>query len=244
MKQNGFLSSSHGGIPVPKPRGRKSKNEVLKKKMEIAKREQVDRFAKIAAPSGLLSELNPGIINHVRNSKQVHSIIEALVRSKKQENCHTGGKQAVSTKEITDKKEMEDVSSLGMKQPGHSHEDGSLSTLSWLSESVDFNSYHTEKDGDLSKVEKRIFGQTTCPSHSNHGSGDDILALKLSSSTTMASENTSSLSNEESANLTSVSSLSVKGQFFWVQLCSLFFLYITGLCSLHEVLENSKKLLE
>ncbi|XP_057483049.1 uncharacterized protein LOC130769807 [Actinidia eriantha] len=223
MKQNGFLSSSHGGIPVPKPRGRKSKNEVLKKKMEIAKREQVDRFAKIAAPSGLLSELNPGIINHVRNSKQVHSIIEALVRSEKQENRHSGGKQAVSTKsgtkEITDT-DLEDASVLGMKQPGHAHEDGSLSTLAWsqqtsgcpewLSKSVHLNSYHAGKDGELSKVEKKISGQTTCPLQSNQESGNDILALKLSSSTTMALENTSSLSNAESANLTNVSSLSVK----------------------------------
>ncbi|PQQ05919.1 uncharacterized protein Pyn_21552 [Prunus yedoensis var. nudiflora] len=70
MKQNGFLSSTHGGIPMPKQRTKKSKNEELKKKMERAKREQVDRFAKIAAPSGLLNELNPGIINHVRNRKQ------------------------------------------------------------------------------------------------------------------------------------------------------------------------------
>ncbi|WOH14792.1 hypothetical protein DCAR_0934315 [Daucus carota subsp. sativus] len=90
MKQNGFMSSSHGGIPIPKPRGRKSKADGLKKKMEIARREQVDRFAKIAAPSGLLNGLNPGIINHVRNSKQVHSIIEALVRSERRHNFHTG----------------------------------------------------------------------------------------------------------------------------------------------------------
>ena len=90
MKQNGFMSSSHGGIPIPKSRGRKSKADGLKKKMEIARREQVDRFAKIAAPSGLLNGLNPGIINHVRNSKQVHSIIEALVRSERHHNSHTG----------------------------------------------------------------------------------------------------------------------------------------------------------
>ncbi|XP_068668394.1 uncharacterized protein [Aristolochia californica] len=90
MKQNGFLSSSHGGIPIPKQRGppKKSKNDAFKKKIELAKREQVNRFTRIAAPSGLLSGLNPGIINHVRNSKQVHSIIEALVRSEKP-NCQT-----------------------------------------------------------------------------------------------------------------------------------------------------------
>ncbi|XP_074368587.1 uncharacterized protein LOC141708726 isoform X2 [Apium graveolens] len=93
MKQNGFMSSSHGGVPIPKPRGRKSKADTLKKKMEIARKEQVDRFAKVAAPSGLLNGLNPGIINHVRNSKQVHSIIEALVRSERGDKLQTGNKE-------------------------------------------------------------------------------------------------------------------------------------------------------
>ncbi|MCH95157.1 hypothetical protein A2U01_0016131, partial [Trifolium medium] len=64
MKRNGFISSVHGGIPVPKKRGRKSKTEILEQKMELAKREQINRFTKIAAPSGLLNDLNPGIINH------------------------------------------------------------------------------------------------------------------------------------------------------------------------------------
>ncbi|KAF6176462.1 hypothetical protein GIB67_011396 [Kingdonia uniflora] len=36
--------------------------------MEIAKKEQVARFSKIAAPSGLLNGLNPGIINHLQLS--------------------------------------------------------------------------------------------------------------------------------------------------------------------------------
>lgn len=97
MKQNGFLSSSHGGVPmppIPKSRGRKRVNDsVIKKKIEIAKKEQVDRFAKVAAPSGLLNELNPGIINHVRNRKQVHSIIENLVKSARTENKHGESKQ-------------------------------------------------------------------------------------------------------------------------------------------------------
>ncbi|CAA6654608.1 unnamed protein product [Spirodela intermedia] len=83
MKQNGFLTSSHGGIPpVPK--------QQEQKKPETAKREQVNRFTKITSPSGLLSGLNPGIINHVRNSKQVHSIIEAIVRSEKAEGLADG----------------------------------------------------------------------------------------------------------------------------------------------------------
>ncbi|KAF3504965.1 hypothetical protein F2Q69_00045546 [Brassica cretica] len=102
MKENGFLSnpqgatssscvvsSSHGGIPAPRKRGRKSKtnNDAAmekKRKMEIARKEEVDnRFARLAAPSGLLNELNPGIINHVRNKKQVLSIIQSIVKSDK-----------------------------------------------------------------------------------------------------------------------------------------------------------------
>ncbi|XP_013737845.1 uncharacterized protein LOC106440664 isoform X2 [Brassica napus] len=102
MKENGFLSnphgatssscvvsSSHGGIPAPRKRGRKSKTNndaamVKKRKMEIARKEEVDnRFARLAAPSGLLNELNPGIINHVRNKKQVLSIIQSIVKSDK-----------------------------------------------------------------------------------------------------------------------------------------------------------------
>ncbi|KAF7816562.1 hypothetical protein G2W53_030531 [Senna tora] len=101
MKQNGFISSSHGGIPVPKPRGRKCKKDnMVKKKMELARKEQVNRFTKIAAPSGLLNELNPGIINHVRNRKQVHSIIEALVRSERNENITSGTAQEVSKRDL------------------------------------------------------------------------------------------------------------------------------------------------
>ncbi|GAB2239866.1 hypothetical protein Droror1_Dr00020384 [Drosera rotundifolia] len=87
MKENGFVSPSYyGGIPAPKQRGRKPKNDANKKRLEQAKKDQVDRFMKLAAPTGLLSSLNPGIINHVRNRKQVHSIIKSLLVSKEKEN--------------------------------------------------------------------------------------------------------------------------------------------------------------
>ncbi|KAH9294760.1 hypothetical protein KI387_038348 [Taxus chinensis] len=55
------------------------KNEVLLQKKEVAKKETVSKFSRVTAPSGLLADLNPGIINRVRNSKQVHAIIEAVV---------------------------------------------------------------------------------------------------------------------------------------------------------------------
>lgn len=89
MKENGFLSSTQKEIIAPKPRGRKPKRkteEETRKRIVHMQTEQASRFAKAAAPSGLLSGLNPGIINHVRNSKQVYSIIEAMVRSEKVES--------------------------------------------------------------------------------------------------------------------------------------------------------------
>ncbi|KAK9075405.1 hypothetical protein SSX86_003728 [Deinandra increscens subsp. villosa] len=175
MKQNGFLSSSHGGVPVPhipKSRGRKKgKESVIKKKIEIAKKEQVDRFAKVAAPSGLLNELNPGIINHVRNRKQVHSIIENLVRSgRRDENKHGGRKQDVG-KECCEAEEFSGHDNLAMNDQ---------EIVAKMCHYASFNNLECE---------------------------GDILALKLSSSGTMAS-NTSSLSNEELGNVSTVNSLS------------------------------------
>ncbi|KAL6509385.1 hypothetical protein OROGR_022695 [Orobanche gracilis] len=96
LKQNNYMSTLYRSAPpsIPKPRGRKKvNNDAMMKKMELAKKEQVHRFSRVAAPSGLLNGLNPGIINHVRNSKQVHSIIEALVRSEKIENRHSESKK-------------------------------------------------------------------------------------------------------------------------------------------------------
>ncbi|KAF5790455.1 hypothetical protein HanRHA438_Chr09g0395091 [Helianthus annuus] len=163
MKRNGFLSSSHGGVPVPqapKPRGRKKGKElVIKKKIEIAKKEQVDRFAKVAAPSGLLNELNPGIINHVRNRKQVHSIIENLVRSARSDSKRGEGE------EVRDDLAMKD-----------------REVVAKTSHYASFNKLECE---------------------------DDTLALKHSSSGTLTS-NVSSLSNEESGNVSTVNSLSVR----------------------------------
>lgn len=223
MKQNGFLSASHGGIPMPKQRGRKSKKDVMKKKMEIAKKEQVDRFTKMAAPSGLLNELNPGIINHVRNSKQVHSIIEALVRSEKLENGRVGSKQASQLKsgikEISErKKDQEDVNDSRVNRPSFAQELGSQNSLSGnrqtsgysmpINKSVYLNSEERSGEADSSKVERRICGGLSCEMDSVPSNEDDMLALKLSTSTAKALENASSISNEE--NLSSVSYLSVK----------------------------------
>lgn len=220
MKQNGFLSSSHGGVPVPKPRGRKNKSDGIKRKMELAKKEQVDRFAKIAAPTGLLNGLNPGIINHVRNSKQVHSIIEALVRSERIENGLAGVKERDQTKSGT--KDFREVKDLNRCRA--SYEAGTMSTFpgnrqtstTMLNCSASLNSERTRVDNELCKVDQRAYGRATCFSHPNLEGEDDVLALKLSSSAAAkTSENASSLSNEDSGNLNSVTSLSVKGLFFY-----------------------------
>lgn len=218
MKQNGFLSSSHGGIPMPKPRGRKSKNDMLKKKMELAKKEQVDKFTKIAAPSGLLNELNPGIINHVRNKKQVHSIIEALVRSEKHENSSIGSKQAshqMSGSTEVSKRGMGYMTEVGKHQLTIPHEEGTLHNSSGRRQKRKYgitndSSWILEDkvcDSEACTTEKASL--ESCASHSTHVTEDDILALKLSSSTN-ASTSSTTLSNEEPSNVTIVSSLSLK----------------------------------
>lgn len=105
MKQNGFLSlsESHGGIPIPRPRirQRKRKENALKKKTEQQQRPHVSAFAKTAPPTGLLSGLDPGIIRHVRNSKQVYSIIEAMMRS---EQTISSGQNGAGGKEVDDRR--------------------------------------------------------------------------------------------------------------------------------------------
>ncbi|KAB2083764.1 hypothetical protein ES319_A05G290700v1 [Gossypium barbadense] len=212
MKQNGFLSSSHGGLSmqsglvstshggrsVPKHCGRKSKNDTLKKKMELAKKEQVDRFTKIAGPSELLNGLNPGIVNHVRNRKQVHSLIDALVKSEKLENLHPGSKQAShvqsGTKDDDSNKyqgimdgEPPNITSISNKARGYPVP---------MHKSISSTIEKKSRNGELSMLSP--LGE------------DDTLTLKLSSSTKAFESAACSLSNEESANITSATSLSVK----------------------------------
>jgi hypothetical protein len=202
--QSGFMTSSHGGIPMAKQRGRKPKDDVLKEKMELAKREQVDRFTKIAAPSGLLNGLNPGIINHVRNKKQVHSIIEALVRSEKLENGCLESKQAYLK---SGTKENNSMSDSGIHRLSFSHGNGSSTSLFGSKQTRGYPISNGEGDSSMvDMVHDRNF-----VSHSA-ASENDGLTLKLSSSTNALEESRTVL-NEESANNASVSCLSVKGVF-------------------------------
>lgn len=197
MKQNGFLTSSHGGIPpVPKQRGRPSKRrkeEEQKNKSETAKREQVNRFTKITSPSGLLSGLNPGIINHVRNSKQVHSIIEAIVRSEKADGLANGAEPRRGNKDGRD------------RQAGRVN----LPSNKLFSFSVPESKGETSEQG--SEDERLRNGHVS--SHASSRGEDDSLALKLATGGTMPSENVSSLSTEDApGNRDSVGSLSIKGK--------------------------------
>lgn len=228
MKQNGFLSASHGGIPAPKQRGRRSKNDALKKKMEIAKREkklelakkeQIDRFTKIAAPSGLLNELNPGIINHVRNRKQVHSIIEAIVRSEKQENERLANKLLAEKKHATKagaKRGLEstnypDINVFGSSQgydpsnnfPASRQKRGCSLTGSLITDAEGVDRGQITLD--------RVIGKNYA-SQSNTMNDKETLSLELPSSHA-ASENACPVSNDDEENLTCISSLSLKGQY-------------------------------
>ncbi|CAA7389244.1 unnamed protein product [Spirodela intermedia] len=198
MKQNGFLTSSHGGIPpVPKQRGRpaKRRKEEEQKKPETAKREQVNRFTKITSPSGLLSGLNPGIINHVRNSKQVHSIIEAIVRSEKAEGLADGLADGGEPRRWN-----RDGKNRGPRR------------LNLPSNKL-FNFSVPESKGEISELglEDERFRNRHVSSHASSRDEDDILALKLTTGGTMPSENVSSLSTEDApGNRDSVGSLSLK----------------------------------
>ncbi|KAH0448944.1 hypothetical protein IEQ34_022744 [Dendrobium chrysotoxum] len=73
MKQNGFVSlkeiSSILKLRGHHPR-KKKESEETKKKTNTVKGEVANKCINVGAPSGWLYGINPGIIKHVRNSKQ------------------------------------------------------------------------------------------------------------------------------------------------------------------------------
>ncbi|CAD5181502.1 unnamed protein product [Musa acuminata subsp. malaccensis] len=205
MKQNGFLSSSRGSILMPKQQvrqPRKRKYDELKRKTEFAKREQVNRFNKIAAPCGLLSGLNPGIINHVRNSKQVHSIIDAIVHSEKRDNQ--------TQNRITDQAER-GIKETSDRRKEHICSQDSTTKQVILSEPC--IPPRTEYPGE-NEIEMvwHTFHQGACAtSQLTTECEGDALKLKVSSATARTSENVSSATIDEfSANQENVDSLSLK----------------------------------
>ncbi|KAL0452651.1 UNVERIFIED_CONTAM: hypothetical protein Slati_1243200 [Sesamum latifolium] len=219
LKQNNYMSICYGAAPMPVSKTRRRKknnNDIMKKKIELAKKEQVDRFAKAAAPTGLLSGLNPGIINHVRNRKQVHSIIEALVKSERTENQRSGSKQGNQINggahELSGWGYPLDMHSSGLNRSVLSRGDVERRRTGndgLFAKSNDLRSETTRRNDHSYTKETRIFERMSSQCNMENKENDG-LALKLSSSVTVASEGTSCLSNEESGNFTSVTSLSVK----------------------------------
>ncbi|KAL8539391.1 hypothetical protein ACS0TY_001133 [Phlomoides rotata] len=203
LKQNNFMST-RSAVPmaIPKARGRKKSNQdvvmnkkielAMNKKIELAKKKQVDIFARVAAPSGLLDQLNPGIINHVRNSKQVHSIIESLVRSERRENLVSRSKKYGQNKSGT--LEREDTRSLRVNRD----------VLLGRKEMIDYTLFSKLP---RTEVEMRAFSMV--PSQFENKNEDYRLPLKPSSSFPAASQNASCLS-DKSADLSTVTSLSSK----------------------------------
>ncbi|XP_041992250.1 uncharacterized protein LOC121743126 [Salvia splendens] len=194
LKQNNYLSAPYGAPPgtLSKTRGRKkSSNDVMKKKIERAMKEQVDRFARVAAPSGLLNGLNPGIINHVRNSKQVHSIIEALVRSEKDESLLSGSKRRNQINELSDRREAINVRGSGEQISGFDRGDALL--------------------GRRQMSDYAFFSKSVYPNMGiTRGDGESHMGYARTSSVAIGMENASCLSSDESANISSVTSLSLK----------------------------------
>lgn len=211
MKQNGFLSnphggmsaapssclvsSSHGGIPAPRKRGRKSKNNeaamAKKRKIEIARKEEVDRFARLAAPSGLLNELNPGIINHVRNKKQVLSIIENIVKSDRDSgNFHQHSTRHSNTTVGGSRKYLEDVNTEASRSVYNQRFKYGMPEANYSMR------YYEEKcaDGEVSE--------------------ENNTAVSRFQVASKFSENVSSLSSGDIAEVNCNSVLTVKGMFF------------------------------
>ncbi|KAL6629201.1 hypothetical protein ACP70R_028966 [Stipagrostis hirtigluma subsp. patula] len=184
MKQNGFLSSSHGTVGVPRPHGRpsKRKRDDEFKRSTTAHNVQTNKSMKVAAPSGLLSGLNPGIINHVRNSKQVYSIIKAMVHSERLENeSHPASQTGERGKAVNERFEDQIYG-------------GSLTN------------YHF-----MMKANNAAFHQGLPTTSRFLPEDSDSLRLQLSSAVTMASDRTCSTSADDLAsNHDYMTSLSLK----------------------------------
>ncbi|XP_010552910.1 PREDICTED: uncharacterized protein LOC104823169 isoform X2 [Tarenaya hassleriana] len=210
MKQNGFLSnphggisaasscfvsSSHGGIPAPRKRGRENKSEAMKRKIEIARKEEIDRFAKLAAPSGLLNELNPGIINHVRNKRQVLSIIENLVKSKKDSgNFHRATDRCSGMALGGSKTNLEGVNADGLRSdPNQSDK--------WF---MPLDKYPVPTRNYEEKCSDSVLGMAETIIRENK-----TLESKIQTAANFH-ENISSLSSEESADFSCANVLTVK----------------------------------
>ncbi|KAG0452313.1 hypothetical protein HPP92_024977 [Vanilla planifolia] len=209
MKQKGFISSFHGVAAIPKPRGRQSKrvkDDEINKKTELTKRELVNKNTKVAAPCGLLSGLNPGIIKHVRNSKQVNSIIEAMLKSEKVEKQELN-KPIDQFRSVT-KSIMHEA-----KEHIHAPVDDRLN-LTLNKEQVN--------ESDMAMHKLNCDG---CNSTTDNSKDDDALTLKLSSGVTLVSEDANSAANVEcpisKENISSLSLTAASVASQWLELIQL-----------------------
>lgn len=192
MKRRSFLSSSpQGCMPASsKFRNRqpkRKKEEDSRKKVDSSKREPPAKHTRNAAPTGLLSGLNPGIIKHVRNSKQVNSIIEAMLKSEKNN--------------IDKAKVDEDVLS-------HNHESNrfglSLNTPSCPS---NFGQGRNNSESDFTG---KLYNESYSLSQFMDND-DDPLTLKLSSDNLSSTSNNDPTSNIDLSASHDIASLSIKG---------------------------------
>ncbi|CAK7323488.1 unnamed protein product [Dovyalis caffra] len=76
----GTTPSSAGMLPTPKKHSEKCMIAGPKGFLKVLEVEPSKMYSRISPPCGLLNEFNPGIINRIRSSKQVFSVIQALVR--------------------------------------------------------------------------------------------------------------------------------------------------------------------
>ncbi|MCL7047541.1 hypothetical protein MKW94_012974 [Papaver nudicaule] len=228
MKPTNVKSVHMKSVPMKTTKCTKS-SDTMKKKMELAKKEEINRFTKVAAPSGLLNGLNPGIITHVRNSKQVHSIIEALVRSEQIQNSRkTAGaelmREAKNSNNHTDN--LGNFQALGVPSFSLSVEDELAHTFNGTSKDAIYVAY------------RKVCSDTSGTSCFTSGSEDDILTVKLSPSIPPEHR---SLNIEESASKTSISSLSIKAATVASQWLELLYQDFRGRLA---ALERSKKRLQ
>ncbi|KAG5233576.1 Microtubule-actin cross-linking factor [Salix suchowensis] len=71
---------SVGMLPTPKKHSEMRRIGGPKGLLKVLKVEPTNMYSRISPPCGLLNDFNPGIINRIRSSKQVFSVIQDFVR--------------------------------------------------------------------------------------------------------------------------------------------------------------------
>ena len=79
-KINPGTTSSVGMLPTPKKHSEMRRIGGPKGLLKVLKVEPTNMYSRISPPCGLLNDFNPGIINRIRSSKQVFSVIQDYVR--------------------------------------------------------------------------------------------------------------------------------------------------------------------